>query len=467
MSKAHKKLIADTIARWRETILYTGRGDVDAAKKLIHSVHKNANVFVVDTPAQFYIAQAILRRRISKKFAVETVCPSFGIAADFVNDLRAIGGPVNMINGQSWSRRSTKNLFDRAWVLYLNNLFADKLPDASITPATTQRLINGRSRWWVQNDNAIDRRVVMAHQMCDLHALYHSFGNNVATKIKEEVDTTGKTDKLGFNAIAAHLAFHTNSRMVENSCLTLAGAVSNAGVDIVNGNYDCSAHSFDATQAEMLCRITNCKKPEVNICHEIFHYVPAIMHFRSGFLLLAERPKIALNGDGILHSETGQAIMYRDGTGFWYLEGHMLRQAGRQIVMSPETLDGKTVENIENEEERRIAIDRLGWEKYLSDIDAKVLDSRENWIDNTIEVLFATPPRQAGREEQLRTLLSCRSTGRRYFMAVPSETENSWFRRHKSIPIKTCEDVQKWMANGAKCDYLPYASHDVRVIGAS
>jgi hypothetical protein len=165
---------------------------------------------------------------------------------------------------------------------------------------------------------------------------------------------------------------------VQNCCLSLSDAVSNNPIDIVNDEYNFNEHGFDATQSEILAKTLNCKDPQVNFFHEIFHLVPGIMRFRDSFLVLAEKPVINVSEDGQLHHETGPAVAYADGTGFWFLEGHALRQQGPKIVLAPHELNGKEIGEITNEEERRIAIDRMGWEKYLVEVNAKVIDSREN-----------------------------------------------------------------------------------------
>lgn len=471
MSKKHKQIITDTVARWRETILNTNRGDVDGAKKLLASVAKSAPVYVVDTPAQFFVAQAVIRKRVTKKYAKENLCPLYKISPDFVDEIGTGGAaPADFVIGREWARRGTKSLLERTWRQYMQQMCLTD-PTIPATPALAARSLPAPSRWRRTETN-VDLQNMLVYQMCAVDELYGLFHESIRQEIVFE---TAQKEPSAMKPPGARdwpasvenamSALNFDTRAVLNSCMSLSSAVSSSAVDIVRGTYDFNAHAFDATQAEMLCRIMNIKDPTVTAFHEIFHLVPAVMQFRKAFLILAERPKIALNEDNQLHSEKGPAVMYRDGTGFWFVGGHMLRQAGPQIVLAPETLDGKAINALSNEEERRIAIDRVGWEKYLTDIDAKVIDSRENWIDNTVEVLFAAP---SGRgEDQLKALLACRSTGRRYFLSVPRETEVAYWKRNKSRPIMNCQDVQKWMANGAKTTYLPYAAHDVRVIGAS
>ena len=247
--------------------------------------------------------------------------------------------------------------------------------------------------------------------------------------------------------------------MAASSYMTLYSAVSDQVVDIVTNDgqdYDCANHSFDATQAEAVCHMLGCKDPVVTYSHEILHHVPAYMRFTKSFLLLTERPKISVNAEGNIHNETGSAVSYADGSGFWFLDGHILVDQGEKIVMRPETLTPIEIQGIDNEEERRLAIDRFGWEKFLDGVGAVVLDKRENWVDNTVEVLVRIPeiklPDNKFRPASSRAILSCRSTGRRYMLAVPDESEANWWLRHRSNPIMSCEDVQNWMSNGSRTD---------------
>jgi hypothetical protein len=148
------------------------------------------------------------------------------------------------------------------------------------------------------------------------------------------------------------------------------------------------------------------------------------------------------------------------------------------------------LEEIRNEENRRIAIDKIGWGKYLAEIGATVADRRENWVDNTIEALIVPPEpeKEINRyapDVPMRMLLSCRSTGRKYFLAVPKKVAindlakldaavkraetagRGWSAEPPMQTIRNCEDAQNWFAGGAVTTLLPYAKHQIRIVGAS
>ena len=113
-----------------------------------------------------------------------------------------------------------------------------------------------------------------------------------------------------------------------------------------------------------------------------------------------------------------------------------------QIVVKPETQTLEQIKNEVNAEKKRIRIERFGgresdqvdgWKRYLGEIGAKVVETRQNDIDGTQEGLVATP------DGMSLALVACRSTGRRYALEVPPE-------------IKSCEQAQNWMRSGSWLD---------------
>jgi len=98
--------------------------------------------------------------------------------------------------------------------------------------------------------------------------------------------------------------------------------------------------------------------------------------------------------------------------------------------MRPETITLTQIQKSRNNEVRAIMIDRYGWARYLADSKAKMLDKRDNVIENTKEALFAT--RSFGN----RLVVSC-PTGRIFTLGVPND-------------IKTCKEAQQWLGNASK-----------------
>jgi hypothetical protein len=140
---------------------------------------------------------------------------------------------------------------------------------------------------------------------------------------------------------------------------------------------------------------------------------------------------------------------------------------GEKIVDKPETLTLADIQREQNEEVKRIAIEVYGWSRYLEEIGARIVDSRENDVDNTIEALveiddtLETTGWANGRVVRENTpfkrrklVLACRSTARQYFLAVPED-------------INTCEEGQRWLHAGASTDVVELMNYPVRLLGAS
>jgi hypothetical protein len=133
------------------------------------------------------------------------------------------------------------------------------------------------------------------------------------------------------------------------------------------------------------------------------------------------------NDEGRLHCEDGPALCYPDGWCIWAISGVLV---DKEIVMQPERQSVKQIRSEENEEVRRIRIERFGWPRYLNDISAKVVELRRNDIDKTDEALM--------RGDNMTVLVcACPSTGRIYGMEVPNDVE-------------TCNQAQNWLRNSSE-----------------
>jgi hypothetical protein len=457
MAKRIERIVDEVTKRWKETINANDRADVEAARKLILKQDRNSQIFEVETPKQFYLAQAVLRGRLSKASAKEW-CAKLKIDPSFISDLRRIGGVQQVFEGHSWFSRHATNT--------ATNLIQDYIHDA---------LGKRRARWaWRMLGSGAERET-NEFALCNLQNLYHLFvpGASADPTVRSELSNLRETLNFG-------------TRLIARALLTRFDAVSGATEDILAENYNPTFHPFDATHAEILARALNIKNPAVTINYEIFHCVPAALRFRRGYLLLTKMPKVHINAERVLHNENGPAVAWPDASNFWYIDGHRLNELGEKIVMTPKLLTIEEISRIANEEERRIAIDRYGWGEYLEKSGGKVIDYRENWVDNTVEVLIAPPNNDeaivtsAGfrrRADPLRMVLACRSTGRKYFIAVPERSSallnvmDSSFANDEEInaelPAPTCEMAQNWLAGGGVSEHLPYAKHAFNVVGAS
>jgi hypothetical protein len=100
-----------------------------------------------------------------------------------------------------------------------------------------------------------------------------------------------------------------------------------------------------------------------------------------------------------------------------------------QIVVRPQTQDVDRIRRERDADVRRIRIERYGWDRYLAEVGAVVIDRRRNDIEATWESLLQIP----GEERVL--MCACPSTARVYVLRVP------W-------AIRSCEEAQSWLSGG-------------------
>lgn len=139
--------------------------------------------------------------------------------------------------------------------------------------------------------------------------------------------------------------------------------------------------------------------------------------------VFVEPPVLQVDSGYRLHNETGPAVDFGGKDRLYYLHGIKLDE---QIIMRPETQTLAQIINERNADIQTIRIERYGWLRLLGEIDAEVLDERENAIEGTLEVLYKTA---LGRK-----LVAVCPTGKIPVMGVPESCE-------------TCEQAQKWLGS--------------------
>lgn len=114
------------------------------------------------------------------------------------------------------------------------------------------------------------------------------------------------------------------------------------------------------------------------------------------------------------------------------LEGIPLNEEGieiaRKIVETPEKLTVNDIHNIKNEEIRRIALQKMGEDRYVLEANAKVIDEGYNTKERTYEVLLTT-------DKFVFMNCACPSTARTYLIRVPRT-------------VKTRKEARAYMNNG-------------------
>lgn len=98
-------------------------------------------------------------------------------------------------------------------------------------------------------------------------------------------------------------------------------------------------------------------------------------------------------------------------------------------AFSPERLHAKTVLAERNAERRRVMIERMGFDRFISEADAKRLDADRD--PGGPRALLRVP--MQGDEDIVCLSVNCPSTGRHYLLRVPPT-------------MKTCHQAAAWMA---------------------
>lgn len=149
-------------------------------------------------------------------------------------------------------------------------------------------------------------------------------------------------------------------------------------------------------------------------------------------MILQHRPcKLHRDDNGSLHNESAMAIEYRDGWGLYSWHGVRVPAF---VITAPETITVKLIEKENNAEIRRVMIERYGWERYITNSHAKIIDTRFNERDQQWERLYQL------HDGTKRMVVSDPSTGRKYALGVPRGVDK-------------CEQGQAFLSHGldARC----------------
>ncbi len=151
---------------------------------------------------------------------------------------------------------------------------------------------------------------------------------------------------------------------------------------------------------------------------------------------ISAKPEFKVDGQGILHCETGPAVRYPDGFSVFYLHGVHVPE---KLVMSPETITVSAIESEINVELRRMMIERYGAERYLMDSGAEEIHRddfgilyRKDFLEDQslvmVKVANSTPEPDGSFKD--------------YFLRVPPEMERA-------------KQAVAWTFGKAENDYSP------------
>jgi len=156
-----------------------------------------------------------------------------------------------------------------------------------------------------------------------------------------------------------------------------------------------------------------------------YHETCGWLYCFDGMAFVSQRPSVVkLDDNARLHCETGTAIKYADGYGFCAWHGTRIPDGW---VDGKKSLDVKTAITWANIEQRRAAIEILGWAKILKELDAKVIDADSDPLIGTLVEVKLPNLRNPARFLRVKC-----GTGREFAIGVPRE-------------IKTAIQGQAWM----------------------
>lgn len=145
--------------------------------------------------------------------------------------------------------------------------------------------------------------------------------------------------------------------------------------------------------------------------------------WHENVLAISDRPsEIHRDDEGRLHCETGPSIAYRDGWSLYHWHGVSVPS---EWITNHASVTPKMALTWENIEQRRAAIEIVGWDKIIDQLNAKVIDED---VDPEIGTLIEAKIPDIGKERFLR--VRC-GTGRSFCLPVPPN-------------MKTALEAQSW-----------------------
>lgn len=135
------------------------------------------------------------------------------------------------------------------------------------------------------------------------------------------------------------------------------------------------------------------------------------------FVMVCNRPEfIKRDEQGRLHSDRSMSIRFRDGWGLYHWHGV---EVSAQIILKPYELTATQALGEQNAEVRRVIIERIGMERFLSEAGAISIHKHDMG-----ELFFIDLP--GDPDQVLRSVrVKDPSTGRFYFLRVPPSIDRA------------------------------------------
>jgi len=141
------------------------------------------------------------------------------------------------------------------------------------------------------------------------------------------------------------------------------------------------------------------------------------LYGQTNFLL--KRPiSICRNQNLVLHCESGPAVRWEDGTCLYFWNGI---EVSEKLIELPETVTKEDILTETNVEVRRCYQEALGSEKFATLLGLTPIDTKKDRFGNTM-ILYKTTEKDRLIGEHIHfAKVICPTTGRNYFLCVPSK----------------------------------------------
>ena len=153
--------------------------------------------------------------------------------------------------------------------------------------------------------------------------------------------------------------------------------------------------------------------------------------------ILIERPRLRL-ANGRLHRANEPAVVWPDGSGRWYWQGIAVPA---KLAASRDDLNAEQIARIDNQELRRVALERLGWQRFLETADAE-LRAQDDYGK-----LWSTQIRLDGERAQVVEVVNATpepdGSYRRYFLRVPPDDTHGTGRGRLDIRLRRRRPVHR------------------------
>ena len=205
-----------------------------------------------------------------------------------------------------------------------------------------------------------------------------------------------------------------------SACVALAGALGLACSKRWSSNYQGGAYwaGYESYLTAMRDIIgLRLSEHEKYVAWERCAIAAPFRALHEDFCIVSDFPEVLkVDDENRPHCETGPSHSWRDGWALYHWHGVSIPD---EWIEDKQSLTAKTALTWTNIEQRRAACEILGWDRILSELNARVIDEDDNpQVGTLVEVSLP----DAGEERFLRVVCG---TGRRFALPVPKTVKSA------------------------------------------